>query len=88
MVRCASCRERCLCLGTKIRVPRRTNVSAWRKLEEYVRRTRFSAARRASVVRVRRRHELERRIVALESRGPNASRAEQIRFLRKQLAEL
>jgi hypothetical protein len=63
-------------------------ISLATELEEYVRRTRFSAALRASVVRVRQRHELERRIVALESRGLNASRTEQIRHLRRQLAEL
>jgi len=87
-VRCSSCGEACICLGTKVPVPPRTSVSAWRNLNERVRQTQISSQVRAEVVRVRQRHKIEKTIAELESHGLNASRTKQIRALRDELSRL
>lgn len=87
-VHCPDCGRPCVCLGDKIAVPRKTATVQWRTLEKSVREQRHATTEAKHEDSVRRRHELEREIVELESRPTNPGRAGLLRRLRRELAQL
>ncbi len=87
-VRCSSCARPLRNLGTKIPVPRRTDDDGWSFLERRLNAAAHAAWASQVVLSVRRRHELERQIVRLESRPHHPERARQINRLRKKIATM
>ena len=86
IVSCPQCRGATLCLGTKIRIPRKADRRAWQDLRVSVCERRLAAAGRTERMLVRRHHCLERKIAGLEARPANAGRTRAIYVLRKQQA--
>ena len=85
VVKCPTCARRCEYLGRKIPVPPKSKVVAWRELREQFATARTNWALRQERESVRRRHELEKRILDLEARPANPSRTRQIEELRREL---
>ncbi len=86
--RCAECGRELDWVSHKVRVPPKHDVAAWRALRQ-------DLASRAAVTEesqtryaVRRQHELERQLVELRSRTPNAGRKAAICKLESELARL
>ena len=85
---CPKCGRACKYLGTKIPIPIRRNAKAWRQLRERLGELTLAGRERAWIMRVRRRHQLEQAIAKLEAQAKNEGRANTIRQLKKQLADL
>jgi hypothetical protein len=86
VVLCPECRQRCFCLGRKIPVPPKANIAAWNKLRQAMQTLTADWQVRSEKSAVARRHEIERQLVALESKPAEPSRARQIKKLREELA--
>lgn len=84
-VPCPQCGQAARCLGTKIRIPAKDDDRAWQSLLASIRERRLAAVERMELMRVRRRHELERHIAELEARPANKGRQRTIQLLRKEL---
>ncbi len=87
-VPCPQCGVDCVCLGTKIRIPARSDKKAWQELRVSLRDNRHAALERAERMRVLQRHSLEQQIAELEARPPNDGRKGTLQQLRKQLESL
>jgi uncharacterized Zn finger protein (UPF0148 family) len=87
-VQCSTCGRPCRYVGTRIRVPAREKTAAWAELRDSLREAKVKEDLRRERARVRRRHDLEKRIAGLESKPANPSRNRQIRELKQQLADL
>jgi uncharacterized Zn finger protein (UPF0148 family) len=87
-VQCSTCGRPCRYVGTRIRVPAREKKAAWEELRDSLRAAKLKEDLRREHARVRRRHELEKRVADLESKPANPSRSRQIRELKEQLAGL
>ena len=87
-VPCPRCGGTCQCLGTKIRIPSKSDERAWEDLRACIREGRFAAVERLERMRVHRRHRLERQIAELEKRPANEGRARTLHLLRERLASL
>jgi hypothetical protein len=85
-VPCPQCGRACRCLGTYIRIPAKSNDSAWRDLRVSIREQRLAAQERMDRLRVRRRHRLERQIADLEARPTIEGRDRALQLLRERLA--
>ena len=84
-VLCPVCRASCFCLGRRIPVPPKGKVAAWRKLRKEVRAMGVQWADIHARAEVVRRHQLEKRIAALEPRPPTPLLREEIERLRREL---
>jgi hypothetical protein len=87
-VPCPSCGQGCLYLGTKVAVPGKRSIRAWRDLREEWGHWQRLARERAWRHRVRERHRLEQELANLRALPPNGGRAATIRKLQKKIAEL
>jgi hypothetical protein len=87
-VPCPQCGRACLCLGTKLRIPARSDEKAWQKLRTSVREGRLAAIEYTERMRVCHRHRLERQIADLQARPANEGRTKALRLLWDQLASL
>jgi hypothetical protein len=87
-VLCPHCGQACRCLGTRIRIPSKTDERAWQELRDSIRAARLGDAEQWQRMRVRRRHRLERQIADLEARPSNEGRARSLQQLREKLASL
>ncbi len=83
-VPCPKCRQNCLCLGTKIRIPSKEAKRAWRELRIYIRESRLAAVEH----RLRLRHQLERQISELEAAPLTEEETGALHRLKNQLASL
>ncbi len=84
-VKCPECQNPCKFLGHKIAIPPQRDDAAWKELRDYVTaryRTHFAVRAEAST---RRKHEIERRILELQSRSDNKERKRLIQILRDEL---
>jgi hypothetical protein len=86
--RCPGCAQSCFPIGEKVPLPTKTDVRGWKALRAQVSRVVCRRQERDSKERVRRRHAIEQKIVALQARPFSAGRAREIDSLRKLLAEL
>ena len=84
---CPECGSQCVCLGMKLRVPRRRAVAEWRALEVGLRGEQRLNELWAGWEAVRRRHAIERQISELERRETNSERERAINKLRRQLRD-
>lgn len=87
-VPCPVCGERCNYLGTKIQIPAKRSIKAWRDLRDWFREMSQISRERIQIDRVRQRHQMEREIAKLEALPSNEGRASMIRRLRRELGEL
>lgn len=87
-VRCPSCGEQAVCLGTKVEVPPKPKAARWKSLrEEYYASRRWWEQYRYRAT-VRRTHDLEREIARLGALPENPGRESRIKRLRSELATL
>lgn len=84
-VPCPKCGQRCRCIGTKIPVPAKRDVRAWRELRAGLDAQAVKVAEAEHRERVRRRHSLEQEIRRLESRPKNDGRGKAIGLLKRRL---
>src|SRR5688572_11623789 len=84
-VPCPKCAQPCRCIGTKIPVPPKRDIRAWRELRESLdaQAIRFAEAQHRH--RIRQRHSLEQEIGRLESRPQKAGRTKAVRLLKRRL---
>ncbi|MEQ8768066.1 MAG: hypothetical protein RL885_29450 [Planctomycetota bacterium] len=87
-VACPSCGDPCQRLGTRYRVPPRDDGRGWARLKETWQARTRSGAESSARERVRRIHDLERRIAELKALPDNRERAKLLTELRKSLEEL
>jgi hypothetical protein len=85
-VPCPGCGRNCTYLGTKIAVPSKRSVKAWKQLRELLIDGSLAAQERAWTAHLRARHKLEKEIANLELQLRKEGRVEVIRLLRKRLA--
>src|SRR3954470_5392579 len=85
VVKCPSCGQRCQYLGRKIPVPAKSKLAAWRDLRASMATVRANWALRQERQGVRRRHEVEKRIMEVESRPAHPSRDKLLADLRREL---
>lgn len=85
-VLCPGCGRKCTYLGTKIAVPSKRSVKAWKQLREWLTVGNLAAQERAWTTRVRLRHKLEKEIAKLELQLREKGQAEAIPLLKKRLA--
>jgi hypothetical protein len=67
-VRCPHCAKLCQFIGPTIKVPPKRDARAWRRFQERIVRLGIEALDERYKKSVRRRHELEKRIVELKTR--------------------
>lgn len=87
-VRCRECREPCESLGYKTPIPPRYKVKEWDALFRNFHDERRARLESLAWCSLRRRHDLEKRIDALERLPANRGRNALIKQLRKQLGSL
>ena len=84
-VRCPTCGEPCVLLGTKVEVPPKAKATLWKELRErYYASMRWQEQYRYRLT-VRRTHELEQEITRLSSLPGNPGRQSRIERLRSEL---
>ena len=87
-VRCSSCGEQAVCLGTKVEVPPKSKAARWKALhEQYLASGRWWAQYRYKAT-VRRTHDLEQEIARLSAMPENSGRQSRIKRLRTELASI
>jgi hypothetical protein len=74
-------------LGYKIPVPPKSKPKDWEKLRLAFDQSRRQAARKRTMERVRRTHDLEQEIARLEGMELNPGRTTAVKLLKKQLAK-
>jgi hypothetical protein len=84
-VPCPKCARICRCIGTKIPVPPKRDVKAWRELRESLDAQAIGLAEIQHRREIRQRHSLEQEIRRLESRPKNEGRAKAVRLLKRRL---
>ncbi|GAB5536357.1 MAG: hypothetical protein Rubg2KO_26060 [Rubricoccaceae bacterium] len=85
---CPTCGTPAVFLGTKIQVPPRSRSSDWEALREGYYARKRAIERRTYAERVRRRHDLERKIRELSALPDNEGRMSLIKRLRYELVTL
>lgn len=86
--RCSQCGGGTVDVGMRLRLPPRDDERGWRALRAKRRLDESARSDERRVALVRSRHDLEKRIAALEARPPNAERERTVRVLRRHLARL
>jgi hypothetical protein len=87
-VRCPQCDRACICLGTKIRIPPKSDSRAWRTLRDSIREGRVAAGESNNRLRAIHRHRLERQIAHLEAGPLDPKRQQLLDELRSKLAAM
>jgi DNA-directed RNA polymerase subunit RPC12/RpoP len=82
---CPECREECINLGYKIPIPPKEDDREWRALRESQLALRREQIDSQFQAQVRAKHDLEKRILALEQQPINIGRSGEIRKLKEQL---
>ena len=85
---CPECKKPCRFLGHKIAVPPKRDENSWKDLREYINDRRELYRDRKAQIDIRRKHELERRIVELQLRPENKVRDGLIKKLREELENI
>jgi hypothetical protein len=75
----------CFCLGYKVEIPKKEDKKAWLNLRQNCRDRFFATVEIESKNKVKRKHEIEKEIIHLESLGENKERARQIAKLNEEL---
>ncbi len=86
-VACSRCGKDAIPCGTRTPVPPKQDLDAWRDLRQRIMQMRREIVELDEVRRARRRHRVERQILALESRPVSDSRQKAIRRLRDELGQ-
>ena len=86
--RCPGCARDCVPIGERIPLPSKTDVRGWKALSTRMSNVARRRQEQESKERVRLRHDIEQKIVALRCRPASAGRTKEIISLRKLLAEL
>lgn len=84
-VPCPKCAQTCRCIGTKIPVPPKRDVRAWRQLRESLDAQTIRAAESQHERKTRQRHSIEQEIERLEARPKNDGRTRAVRLLKRRL---
>jgi len=87
-VKCPQCQNPCKFLGHKIAIPPKRDDVAWHELREYVTARYRSHVDGRAEAYTRRKHEIERRIIELQSRAENKERDRLIKDLRDELESI
>lgn len=82
---CPHCRQPCCCIGMKTAVPTQSNAQGWRQLQAQLAGAADAVRERGNVLTARAKHDLEKRIAALEQLPPNKDRCRLIKSLRESL---
>lgn len=85
---CPECKRPCRFLGHKIAVPAKRDDNGWIQLREYINEWQGMYRDRKAEADVRRKHEIERRILELQGRPENKERDRLIKELREELDQL
>ena len=88
LVPCLRCGGTTRCLGTKIPVPSKKAADEWRKLEDRLRQSDREAMDWVRRNRVRRRHQLEKRIADLRLMPTSPKRTQALKALEEKLSTL
>src|SRR5215210_2095534 len=84
-VPCPKCAQSCRCIGTKIPVPPKRDVRAWRELKASLDAQAIRFAESQYRRGIRRRHSLEQQVKRLEARPKNEGRIRAVRLLKRRL---
>jgi len=85
---CAMCGRPCTDLGHRIPVPPKRDSKAWAELQHQLEAQAIAQASAMYERNVRRRHELERQLAALQALPTSEGRQRSIRDLRRQIESL
>lgn len=83
--KCAECGVECYCLGYKVEIPKKSDMSGWKSLRAESRKRHLEWSDRQAVERVRKAHAAERRIAYLRSLEPNKDREKMIAELKEKI---
>jgi hypothetical protein len=87
-VKCPECQKPCKFLGHKIAIPPKRDDVAWGELRDYVTARYQSHCDGRAEASTRRKHEIERRIIELQSRDESKERDRLINNLREELESI
>lgn len=87
-VKCPNCKRLCRFIGPDTKVPPKRDDSGWAQLRATVRESRMLTSDAQRVTGTRRKHEIEQRIIQLESRPASAERNRLVKQLRDELDDL
>jgi hypothetical protein len=88
VVPCIRCGQPSLCLGVKIRIPRKEAVREWARLRKDFHEGRLYWQKIGKRVDVAQRHTLEKELAKLKSRPDNADRSKLMRLLKQRIEDL
>ena len=83
--KCTHCGADCWCLGYKVAIPKKSDMTGWKKLRLESRKRYLESSENKAVDRVRKAHAAERHIAQLRSLAPNKDREKMITELKKSL---
>ncbi len=86
--KCLACGEECFGLGSKVEIPRRTELRKWHALELECQRRTGAAADRRNLQKVRRQHFVEQEIRRLRELPENRDRNRHIKKLQAELQRI
>ena len=82
---CLTCDRPCYCLGHRIELPKKNDTAGWKQLQGWCEDRQKAIRDQNDQTQTRRRHEIEKRILELQSRPSNPDRERRIKALQKQL---
>ena len=86
--KCMSCGNDCYCLGYKVAIPKKSDIKAWRQINDFIRDRDFAVVDFKRIQELRRKHDLEKEIFRMELLDENKDRSRLIKKLKDQLKRL